>query len=156
MSSILARLWRSSRFTTNLQLRIMRLFNDEFLIGVTGIIFNNKNQVLLLKHTYREIEWSLPGGYLQAKEHPTEGLEREVMEETGLTISADKPLTVRTDRETGRLDMCYIGVFIGGKFKKSKEVIGYKFYSFDTLPLLLPDQAILIKEALAKRRIITS
>ncbi len=150
MTSPLARLWRSLHFPATLQLKVMRFFNDEFLVGVTGVIFNGKQQVLLLKHTYREIEWSLPGGYLHAKEHPSEGLEREVMEETGLTISADKLLTVRTDRETGRLDMCYIGVFIGGKFKKSREVIGYQFYSFDTLPLLLPDQALLIKEALAK------
>lgn len=150
MSSFLANLWRSFRFPANLQLRIMRLFNDEFLIGVTGVIFNDKGQVLLLKHTYRQIEWSLPGGYLQAKEHPSEGLEREVMEETGLTISADKLLSVRTDRATGRLDMCYMGVFIGGKFKKSKEVIGYQFHSFDTLPLLLPDQALFINEALVK------
>lgn len=74
---------------TNFQLSIMRIFQDQFLIGVTGIIFNNKNQVLLFKHTYRQTDWSLPGGYIKSKEHPFESLEREILEESGLVVSVE-------------------------------------------------------------------
>src|SRR3989338_8620535 len=116
MRTLLAAIWRILHLPTNLQLRIMRFMNDEFLVGLTAIIFNDKNEILLVKHTYREVAWSLPGGYLKAKEHPTEGLERELQEETGLTVSIDEPLKVRTDRSTGRLDLCYLGTFIGGEF----------------------------------------
>lgn len=144
--------WRILNFTKKLQLRIMRFFNDEFLVGVTGIVFNDKNQVLLVKHTYRQIEWSLPGGYLKAKEHPTEGLEREILEETGFTVSIDKLLRIRTDRETGRLDMCYMGTFIGGDFKKNNEVIDYQLCDFNQLPVLIPAQVLFIKEAYDKRK----
>jgi ADP-ribose pyrophosphatase YjhB (NUDIX family) len=151
MMSFLAKLWRALHLPTNLQLRIMRFLNDEFLIGLTAIIFNDKNEILVVKHTYRHVEWGLPGGYLKAREHPTEGLERELKEETGFTVSIDEPLKVKTDRNTGRLDMCYIGTFIGGDFTPSVEVVGYGFFSFDTLPLILPDQLITIKDALLQR-----
>ncbi|OGK11573.1 hypothetical protein A2954_01805 [Candidatus Roizmanbacteria bacterium RIFCSPLOWO2_01_FULL_37_12] len=152
MTGVLENAWRILNFTKNLQVRIMRFLNDEFLVGVTGIIFNNKNKVLLVKHTYRNLEWSLPGGYLKAKEHPTEGLEREILEETGFTVSIDKLLKIRTDRETGRLDMCYFGTFIGGDFKKNNEVVDFQFCEFDQLPVLIPDQVLFIKQAYEKRK----
>jgi len=126
----------------------MRGFNDEFLIGLTGIFFNDQDQVLLVKHSYRKIQWSLPGGYLKAKEHPVEGLEREITEETGFLVSVDKQLKVRTDRQTGRLDMTYMGKFIGGEFKKNEEVIDYGLFSFAELPVLLEDQVVFIDYAL--------
>src|SRR5688500_9330699 len=127
MKLMLAKIWRSVNIASQLQLRVMRAMNDEFLIGVTGIIFNEKNEVLLVKHTYRQTKWSLPGGYLKAREHPSEGSEREVKEETGFIISADKQLKLRTDRTTGRIDITYTGTFIGGDFTPSEEVTEYGF-----------------------------
>src|SRR5687768_2277919 len=105
MKLMFAKIWRSVNFASKLQLKVMRVMNDEFLIGVTGIIFNGKDEVLLVKHTYRQIKWSLPGGYLKAKEHPSEGVEREIKEETGFIVSADRQLKLRTDRTTGRIDI---------------------------------------------------
>ena len=151
MKRLLTKIWRSVNIATKLQLRIMRITNDEFLIGVTGIIFNDRDEVLLVKHTYRQVKWSLPGGYLKAKEHPTEGLEREIKEETGLMVSIDRQLKLRTDRETGRIDITYIGTFIGGEFRESEEVTEYGFFSFDKLPIILKDQVIYIDHALKQR-----
>jgi len=151
MRSFLAKLWRFLHLPRSLQLAIMRFVNGEFLVGVTGIIFDGQGRVLVLEHTYRRVKWSLPGGYLMPKEHPSEAVEREIMEETGMTVSADSLFKVRTDRETGRLDMCYIGTYIGGAFRPSTEVTGYKFCHFEELPLVLDDQVLLIKEAMTRR-----
>ncbi len=151
MTSPLALIWRKLGFSKNIQLKIMGILQDKFLVGVTGIIFNDKNEVLLVKHTYRGNSWSLPGGYLKGKEHPKEGLEREIKEETNLVVSADTRMKIRTDRETARLDICYSGVFIGGKFKASKEVGDAKFFAFESLPIIRRDQLIFIKEAIRKR-----
>ncbi len=151
MKLFFAKLWRTLGLPKNLQLGIMRLFQDQFLIGVTGIIFNDKNQVLLLKHTYRQTVWSLPGGYIKAKEHPVEGLEREIKEETGLTVSVDQELKVRTDRQSARLDICFIGTYIGGAFKKSTEVSEAGFFSFDHLPDISKNQLLLIEHTLRQR-----
>lgn len=129
----------------------MRLFQDQFLVGVTGIIFNDKNEILLFKHTYRAQAWSLPGGYLKAGEHPREGLEREIKEESGLVVSVDAQLKTRTDRETARLDICYVGILIGGDFQASHEVSEYGFFAQEKMPLLRSNQVFLIDEAYTQR-----
>lgn len=126
----------------------MRLTQDQFLVGTTGIVFNNKNEVLLFKHTYRQQQWSLPGGYMKKTEHPTEGLEREIEEESGLIVSIDKEIKIRADRETARLDISYIGKYIGGEFKPGSEVSEAKFFSFENLPILPKSQLLMISQAL--------
>ncbi len=126
----------------------MRRMQTQFLIGVTGVIFNDKDEVLLFKHTYRQREWSLPGGYMSGMEHPAEGLEREIEEESSMVVSADREMAVRTDRESARIELCYIGHYIGGKFKPSKEVSDYGFFSFDRLPDISRRQLFMIKDAL--------
>lgn len=127
----------------------MGLINDQFLIGVTGIFFDKDNKILLVKHSYRGGDnWSLPGGYIKKGEHPKEGLEREVDEETGYIVSADERLKIRTDRFNARLDITYAGEFIGGVYKPSKEIEIAKFFKFDKLPILPQDQLVFIDQAL--------
>jgi len=130
----------------------MRIFQDQFLIGVTGIIFNKENEVMLFKHTYRQTEWSLPGGYIKSKEHPLEGLEREIEEESGLIVSADQQIKIRTDRESSRLDIIVVGEYIGGEFKPSSEVSEFGFFSFDKMPSISKSQLVFIDKALQARK----
>lgn len=130
----------------------MRFFQSQFLVGVTGVIFNDNNEVLLFKHTYRQHPWSLPGGYMKSGEHPAEALEREILEESHLVVSADEALNTRTDRTGSRLDMCYIGVFIGGEFSPSHEVSEYGFFSQDSMRLLRSNQVFLVEEALQQKK----
>lgn len=127
----------------------MRKLNDQFLVGVSGIFFDDKQRVLLFKHTYRDNDhWSLPGGYLKGKEHPKEGLEREIKEESGLVVSADERLKIRTDRSSARLDIVYTGKYIGGVFTPSNEVKRIGFFPFKKLPNIPKDQLIFIDKAL--------
>ncbi len=151
MKTFLAKLWKALHLPKGLQLLVMRFLQDQFLVGVTGIIFNDKNEVLLFKHIYRSHAWSLPGGYLKSGEHPREALEREIKEESGLVVSVDESLKTRTDRNTARLDMCYIGVLIGGDFIPTHEVSEYGFFKQDKFPLLRKNQLFLIDEALKQR-----
>ena len=54
------------------------------------ILFDEDEKVLFLKRTkYTKKfsgEWDIPGGHVQENESIEDGLEREVFEETGLTI----------------------------------------------------------------------
>ena len=151
MKFLLAKLWKLLSLPKGIQLFFMRLLQDQFLIGVTGVIFNEKDEVLVFKHSYRAHPWSLPGGYLNSGEHPKEGLEREIFEESRLIVSADALLETRTDRNSARLDICYVGAFLGGEFQSTHEVTKYGFFSQDTLPLLRKNQVFLIDKALRRR-----
>src|SRR3989304_5684881 len=128
MKIILAKLWKALQLPKQIQLLAMRFFQDQFLVGATAIIFNDKNEILLFKHVYRSHAWSLPGGYLKSGEHPREALEREIKEESGLVVSVDESMKTRTDRDEARLDMCYTGVLIGGDFKPTHEISEYGFF----------------------------
>ncbi len=148
MKTILAKIWRVLSLPKSMQLLLMRVFQDQFLIGVTGIIFNGKKEVLLFKHTYRQTSWSLPGGYIKSKEHPFEALEREILEESGFVVSAEEQLKIRTDRESARLDVTVVGLYIGGEFKPSHEVSEFGFFAFENLPLISKNHLLLIEYAL--------
>ena len=44
------------------------------------------------------------------------------------------------DKDTPRIDMCYIGTFIKGTFKVSDEVVDFGFFEQEKLPKLINDQ----------------
>lgn len=144
----LAKFWRFLKIPTRLQVRIMHMVQDQFLVGVTGVIFNDNGDVLLFKHTYRQIEWSLPGGFIKKGEHPKEALEREVFEESGFVVSADESIRTQTDREGARLDISIHGHFVGGEFRPSHEVVEYGFFAPDSLPSISKSQLLLIDRAI--------
>ena len=151
MKILLAKLYKALKLPKGIQLFIMSLTQDRFLVGTTGIVFNEKNEVLLFKHSYRSHAWSLPGGYLKAYEHPSEGLEREILEESGLVVSMDSYTKIRTDRKNARLEICYTGVLIGGQFEATYEVSEMGFFTQDKMPLLRSNQVFLIDEVLKDR-----
>jgi ADP-ribose pyrophosphatase YjhB (NUDIX family) len=57
-------------------------------IGAAGIVFNTQGHVLLVKQSYGKINWELPGGAAEANESIVETAQREVKEETGLSVVA--------------------------------------------------------------------
>ncbi len=153
MQGLLLKIWKALHLPKNLQLFFMRRVNDQFLVGVTGVFLDDKNRVLLVKHTYRGNNgWSLPGGYAKGGEHPKEAIEREVKEETGYEVSADERLKIRTDRDTARLDITYMGVFIGGVLTLSPEVSNAKLFKFEKLPIIPANQLIFIDKALSIKK----
>jgi 8-oxo-dGTP diphosphatase len=148
MMRLAAKIWKLLHLPTNLQLMLMRLFQDQFLIGVTGIITNDAGEILLFRHTYRTTDWGLPGGYIKSREHPHEGLEREIEEESGYVVSVSKKYRIRTDRDAARLDIVCQGKFMGGEFKPSAEVAEAGFYKFTDLPQISKDHLLLINKVL--------
>jgi hypothetical protein len=68
-------------------------------------------------------------------------------------VSIDESLKTRTDRDTARLDMCYVGVLIGGDFTATHEVSEYGFFVLDKLPLLRKNQLFLVDKVLKQRHL---
>lgn len=63
---------------------------------VCGVV-EIENKILLVRHTYGVAKDRLlvPGGYVEEGELPTTALEREVYEETGVTVKAKSLLSVQ-------------------------------------------------------------
>lgn len=62
------------------------------LVAVYAMIVNDKNEILLLRRAntgYRDGYYDMPAGHLEDGETLREATIREVMEETGLSVSVD-------------------------------------------------------------------
>lgn len=57
-------------------------------IGAAGVLLNAQGHVLLVKQSYGKLNWELPGGAAETNESIAETAEREVKEETGLSVVA--------------------------------------------------------------------
>ena len=96
---------------------------------------NNRNEVLLLRHRFRETQqWELPGGFVEGDERLEDALQRELTEETGLTVEVLSLLSVGVSRAR-HLDVCYLARVVGGSLRlDNQEILEAGFYSFGDLP----------------------
>jgi len=139
MHTLLQRVWKLLR-GSSLQWYILWAFHNKFIVGTRGIIINDKEEVLLLRHSYWIANWGLPGGYAKRRETMEEALQREVREETGYTIEVQDIEHIESGHRT-RISIVYSGILIGGSLKLDKhEVLEARFFPLDQLPedVLLP------------------
>lgn len=97
-------------------------------IGASGIITNERGELLVIRRDDTRT-WAAPGGLLEAGEQPTEGMVREVEEETGF-----KTLPVRLVglqflplRPHGSLIFTFRGLLRGGEARPSAESLAVAF-----------------------------
>lgn len=120
------------------------------------IIENSKSDILLIKRSHKDSwepkKWEVPGGKLDVGQDITHALEREVLEETGLTIITSSRICF-VDGEIltiGKYSgLPYVVIFgkaklIGGKLKLSSEHSAYKWIS--------PKKALLILDLATETR----
>jgi 8-oxo-dGTP pyrophosphatase MutT (NUDIX family) len=56
------------------------------MIGAATVILDDRGRVLLVKHSYGELNWELPGGRGEPRESAEETARREAREEVGLEL----------------------------------------------------------------------
>jgi len=106
-----------------------------------GALILNEGKVLIVKPTYKD-HWSFPGGVIENLESPSEGLKREVKEETGLSVRVVKPLVIeylkrlgkdRKDESIQFLFLCKLakGEKFSGISLAKDEISDYRFVSVE-------------------------
>ena len=98
-------------------------------------------KILLVKEN--DGRWSLPGGWVDVNVSVKENTVKEVMEEAGLEVSADKIIAVQ-DRAKHNLPVYAYGVckifvlcsVIGGSFKENTETTEARYFAENELPKL--------------------
>jgi 8-oxo-dGTP diphosphatase len=124
---------------------LQRIFVPHFKVGVVGLIFNERGELLLFRHTYRHgYPWGLPSGFMEPGEQPAEALHREIGEEAGVDAQIDRVVYAYTDTKRALLNLVFFGSSSAGQLQPRGEISDAEYYALDALPLLLPDQKYLI------------
>jgi len=67
-------------------------------------VLTNGDEVLLVRHTYGDRRWDLPGGALRASEDPEQAARREMAEELGIELAGLRSLGALEARVDHRND----------------------------------------------------
>ena len=127
----------------------MRLAHTRFTVTAGAVIFNDKREVLLLKHRFRAGSgWGLPGGFMEQGEQPIDALRRELREEIGLEVDDVKMFAARSFRKPKQVEVLFRARANADVKSLTIEVERAEWFALDSLPEGLPrDQRVYIERA---------
>lgn len=127
----------------------MRLAHTRFTVTAGAVIFNDKGEVLLLKHRFRAGSgWGLPGGFMEQGEQPLDALRRELREEIGLEVDDVKIFAARSFRKPKQVEVLFRARANADVKSRTIEVERAEWFALDSLPEGLPrDQRVYIERA---------
>ncbi len=107
------------------------------IVAVGGLIENDEGKILAIKSPNRG--WEIPGGQIEAGESITEGLKREIKEETGIDIEIGNLVAVHSNigyraqpHENNRIGTIvsfgFTGKAISGELATSSESLEVKWF----------------------------
>jgi ADP-ribose pyrophosphatase YjhB (NUDIX family) len=110
-------------------------------VDVRGAVFQD-DQLLLVKERM-DGAWTMPGGWADVGDIPSESAEREVWEEAGFRVKARKIIGVYDANRTGPLEVfhafkiIFLCDLISGEARPSKETSEVAFFARVEIPQLL-------------------
>ncbi len=110
--------------------------------GCRVLVFNQQEELLLIRHSYGNGAWMPPGGAIDRGEMPVQAAVRELLEETGCHLTQAAALTVTVERLHGAGNQVHV---ICGKTSDApkadqREIIAAQFFPLDSLPKNMPQQ----------------
>jgi 8-oxo-dGTP diphosphatase len=112
------------------------------IVGVGGVVIRKSNVLLIRRGTDPlKGEWSIPGGMLELGESLTDGVRREVLEETGLRVRPLEAVAVldRVEKNGKRVRYHYVIIDYvcrpaGGRLKPGSDVLDARWVERKELP----------------------
>lgn len=117
--------------------------------SVAGIIFSpDRNAVLLIQRRDVPI-WVLPGGGIETGESPEGAIIREILEETGFAVKADRWVgDYLPVNRLARRTFLYECAILSGEATLSCETKGVRFFPLNRLPPMPPPYPEWVRDAL--------
>lgn len=130
--------WRPLRWLLR---AAVRLFAPTHRVGVTVIVLDAHQRILLLNHVFHPtLPWGAPGGWLNRGEDPRAGAARELWEETGITAELGPLLYLRREKFPDHIGMAFLACLTeaptADQLQLSREIISAHWFTADTLPRL--------------------
>lgn len=102
---------------------------------IAALVFIRRDDtILLVKQSYGNQHWSLPGGVVEYGESVDQAAIREVKEETGLDIRIKRLVGLYSKPGEQSLAVTFEAEVIGGKLVPNNEVCDCQYFHFDNLP----------------------
>ena len=128
-----------------------------WLTGISGVVLNDSDQVLLVRRADNG-QWSLVAGILEPGEQPAVGLAREVYEETAVVVEVERlvstealpPSSYPNGDQVQFLDLCFRCRPLHGEPRvNDDESLEVAWFPLSELPALAPREREAIANALS-------
>jgi len=111
-------------------------------VGVRGAVFGEDGRILLVREVADSGRWSLPGGWAEVNQSPSESVVREVLEESGFAVSVRKLAAVYDRSRNPHLPprpfhiykLFFVCDIVGGEAQTSSETSEVAFFAEDEVP----------------------
>ena len=110
-------------------------------VDVRGAVF--KGSKLLLVRERQDGGWTMPGGWADVGDVPSQAAEREVLEEAGFRVRAKQVIGVYDANRSGPLELfhafkvVFLCDLLGGEASPSQETSEVSFFEADEIPQAL-------------------
>lgn len=111
-------------------------------VDIRGLVLSPDRKILLVKES-ADGRWSLPGGWADVGYSPAETVVKEVKEETGLEVKAERLLAVFDKRKHAHppepfyvYKLFFYCTVTASEIKKGFDVLDVQYFSIDNLPPL--------------------
>ncbi|MCB9110039.1 MAG: NUDIX domain-containing protein [Anaerolineales bacterium] len=112
------------------------------IVAAGGFVLNDAGQVLLLKSP-RYGDWEFPGGQIEEGETIPKGLEREVLEETGIVVKITSLIGIYSNIGNPPIvNMDFLCEYVSGEPRTSDESIEVKWVNLEDALNLVERKAI--------------
>ena len=126
-------------------------------VAAFGAVFDPQGRVLLIQRSDNRL-WAMPGGMVEVGETAAQAAEREIWEETGVRVRAERLLGIYDNRAHGGrapFQIYMVGfmcAYVSGTPHPTSEALDVGYFFEDALPSLTPGARARVPQAFAWRR----
>ncbi|WP_163469964.1 NUDIX hydrolase N-terminal domain-containing protein [Fusobacterium sp. IOR10] len=112
-------------------------------VEVRGMLFNEKNEILMVEEKLDKGKWSIPGGWADIGFSPKEMIIKEMKEETGLDVKVVKVLAIldkkfydHPEEPFYTYKIVFLCEKISGELRNTFDIDDVRFFPLSSLPPL--------------------